>query len=289
MSDILEILGQDSEILESKSLSQILSFIGDGKLRDNNNTSSEFRQLLENIQTDILKKFANECLVEKFENNNGGYALQDIINQIGFRLSYKVENGLYQGRQNVIGFDGIWTAEDGYSFVIEVKTTDAYRINLDVIADYRNKLVEAKRIEQAKSSILIIVGRQDTGDLEAQIRGSQHAWDIRLLSSDSLIKMLTLKETVNDIKTIIQITEILKPNEYTKIDKLIELIILTFQDIKISNDNGDVEDKISMDIIPKREKQEHLSFNDACIINIQKHFNIKLIKETRVFFSNILK
>jgi hypothetical protein len=287
MSNILGMLGQDPDILKSKSLSQILSFIGDGKLRDNNNTSSEFRQLLEIIQSDILKKFTNECLVEKFENNNGGYALQDIINQIGFRLGYKVENGLYQGRKNVIGFDGIWTNGGDYSFVIEVKTTDAYRINLDVLADYRNKLIENGTIEQDKSSILIIVGRQDTGDLEAQIRGSKHAWDIRLLSTDSLIKMLALKETVNDIKTMVQINEILKPNEYTRIDKLIELILLTSQDIQTFNDSEDAEDKNDVGMnINKKDKQEHLSFNDACIANIQKYFNIKLIKETRVFFSN---
>ena len=32
------------------------------------------------------------------------------------------------------------------------------------------------------SSMLIVVGGEDTGDLEAQIRGSRYAWDIRLVS-----------------------------------------------------------------------------------------------------------
>jgi hypothetical protein len=277
MENNMKFWEQNQEFLKTKSLSQILSFIGDGKLRDNNSTSNEFRQLLGTVSTEILKKYVDNCLTDKFDNNNGGYALQDIINQIGERFGYKIENGLYQGRQDSIGFDGIWTSDESYSFIIEVKTTDAYRINLDVIADYRKKLIEKNVIEKDKSSILIIVGRQDTGDLEAQIRGSKHAWDIRLLSSDSLIKLLTLKETLNDIKTIQQINEILKPNEYTRIDKLIDLLFITSQDIQFIDE--DVGEDNSID-----KRQEHLSFNDLCINKIQEHLKTVLIKETRVSF-----
>jgi hypothetical protein len=258
-------------------------------LRDGNATSQEFRQLLGVVQIDILKMFIDDCLTNKLENNNGGYALQDIINQIGIRLGFKTEYGLYQGRQNSIGFDGIWTSEENHSIVVEVKTTDAYRINLDVIAEYRNKLIEANKICAEKSSILIVVGRQDTGDLEAQIRGSRHAWDIRLLSSDSLINLLMLKETLNDIKTVKQINEILKPNEYTRIDKLIDLIFLTSKDIQISTDQDDEEledDKDSYNIDGGKEKQGHVTFNDACIEKIQKHLRIRLVKETRASFTD---
>ena len=285
MNNILEIWEQNPILFESKSLSQILNFTGDGKLRDNNTTSLEFRELLEIIPTEVLKKFINDCLTEKFDNNNGGYALQDIINQIGKRLGFKIENGLYQGKQNYIGFDGIWTSKDDYSYIIEVKTTDAYRINLDTIAEYRYKLIETKNIIQEKSSILIIVGRQDTGDLEAQIRGSKHAWDIRLLSSDSLIKLLTLKETLNDTKTIQQINEILKPNEYTKIDKLIYLIFLASQDIQLINEqeNYDEDDKIQKN---DDKKEESASINDKCIIKIQKYLRTNLLKESRVAFTD---
>jgi len=284
MKNILEIWEESPELFKSKSLSQILSFIGDGKLRDKSNTSEEFRELLKIIPTEIIKKFIDDCLSEKFENS--GFALQDIINQIGQRLGFIIENGLYQGRKDTIGYDGIWTSKDNYSFIIEVKTTDAYRINLDTIAEYRNKLIKSNKILKEKSSILIIVGRQDTGDLEAQIRGSKHAWDIRLLSSDSILKLLVLKESLNDTKTIQQINEILKPNEYTKIDKLIELIFLTSQDIQINNDhenNIEEDDDLQKD---ENVKQEKVNFNDKCIIKIQKHLNKKLIKESRTAFSD---
>ena len=65
-----------------------------------------------------------------------------IINQIGVRLGFTIEHGLYRGRQNDIGYDGIWHSKEHYSLVVEVKTTDAYRINLDIIAAYRDRLIE---------------------------------------------------------------------------------------------------------------------------------------------------
>jgi len=203
MNSITELWIKSKETFESKTLTQILSFTGDGKLKDGNATSLEFRDLLNHVSSKLLKQFANNCLTEKFDD--GGIALQDIVNQIGLRLGFTVEHGLYRGKQNDIGFDGIWKSKEGHSIIIEVKTTDAYRINLDIIANYRERLVEQGKVDKSRSSILIIVGRQDTGDLEAQIRGSRHAWDIRLLSSDSLLNLLSLKETLNDSKTIQQI------------------------------------------------------------------------------------
>jgi len=283
---ILKVWEESPDLFKSKSLSQILNFIGEGKLRDNNETSIEFRELLNIIPSNLIREFINDCLTDKFENN--GFALQDIINQIGKRLGFIVENGLYHGKANFIGYDGIWTSKDNYSYVIEVKTTDAYRINLDVISEYRYKLIESKKLSQERSSLLIIVGRQDTGDLEAQIRGSKHAWDIRLLSSDSLIKLLSLKESLNDLTTTQQINELLKPNEYTRIDKLIDLIFLTSQDLQLSNNDKDNSFEEEVDFIVKEvtKKEEKSSFNDQCILKIQKHLNKNLIKNTRTAFAD---
>ena len=35
---------------------------------------------------------------------------------------------------------------------------------------------------------------ETTAELEAQVRGSRHAWDMRLISTDALIKLVQLKE-----------------------------------------------------------------------------------------------
>ena len=285
MNSISEIWHGSKTTFISKSLSQILSFAGDGKLRDNNQTSNEFRELLDQVPSSLLKQFANNCLAEKFDD--GGMALQDIINQIGIRLGFSVLNGLYRGKQNEIGYDGIWTSKNGHSLIIEVKTTDVYRINLDVIASYRRKLVESGRIDETQSSILIVVGRKETGDLEAQIRGSQHAWDIRLQSTDSLLQLLTLKETLNDAKTIQQINELLKPQEYTRIDKLIDLIFLASQDLQLEAP----PEKIGEEQSQQKERTHNefrpvpVSFHDECVTKIENHLRFTLIKQTRISYA----
>jgi hypothetical protein len=159
MNSILSIYQNNKTALEGKSLSQILAFTGDGKLRDNNKTSTDFREFLNEIPSNLIIQFANNCLTDSFTDS--GLALQDIINQIGKRLSFSVEYGLYRGNQNDIGFDGIWTSKEGYSLVLEVKTTDAYRMNLDdTVVKYRTKLIEQQKISKTESSILIVVGEK---------------------------------------------------------------------------------------------------------------------------------
>ena len=96
----------------------------------------------------------------------------------------------------------MWQLNNGPSIIVEVKTKDAYRINLNTIAGYRRKLIEAQTIVADQSSILIVVGRKDTGDLEAQIRCSRYAWDIRLISIDALIRLMRLKEEIEDPRIV---------------------------------------------------------------------------------------
>lgn len=287
MNSILSIYQTNKSALDGKTVAQILAFTGDGKLKDNSKTSNDFREFLSEIPSQLIKQFADNCLSESFTDS--GLALQDIINQIGSRLSYSVTNGLYRGNQNDIGFDGIWKSKDGHSIVVEVKTTDAYRINLDTVVQYRSQLVEEGKIDKEKSSILIIVGRQDTGDLEAQIRGSRHAWDIRLLSTDSLLKLLSLKETLNDTKTIQQITELLKPREFTRIDRLIELIFVASQDLQIETPTEEEIEEATSEKKTRKfsdERPSPLKFNEACFMKVQEKLGINLVKQSRVSYSN---
>lgn len=286
MRSITELWIKSKDIFEAKSLSQILSFAGDGKLKDGNATSKEFRELLGQIPSRFIKQFAENCLVTRFDD--GGLALQDIINQIGSRLGFKIEHGLYRGKQTEIGYDGIWTSKENYSIIVEVKTTDAYRINLDTIASYRTKLIEQGRVDKVRSSILIVVGREDTGDLEAQIRGSRHAWDIRLMSTDSLINLLDLKENLNDTKTIQQINELLKPKEYTRIDDLINLIFITSKDIQLEESDQQETEEISK---PDKEKSSEpkftpVNFHEECLVKIQNKLHVNFIKQTRIAYTD---
>ena len=285
MNTITELWVKSKDTFETKNLSQILSFAGDGRLKDNNTTSTEFREFLEQVPSKLLKQFAENCLAASFDD--GGFALQDIINQIGSRLVFAVEHGLYRGKQNDIGFDGIWKSKEGHSLVVEVKTTDAYRINLDNIAAYRAKLIEQERIDKNESSILIVVGRQDTGDLEAQIRGSRHAWDIRLISADSLMNLLTLKESLNDSKTIQQINELLKPKEYTRIDKLIELIFITSKDVQLEQPvETEHEEILEEKKVKGTPRFTPVNFHDECLAKIQKKLDVTFVKHSRISYAS---
>jgi len=111
--------------LQEKHVQQIIGFAGDGKLRDGGVASKEFRAFLALVPSNLLARYANDCLTDKFEGS--GLALQDVINEVGIRLGFRVEQGRYRGVQGEIGFDGLWVSPDGFAIVVEVKTTDAYR------------------------------------------------------------------------------------------------------------------------------------------------------------------
>jgi hypothetical protein len=211
------------------TIEQVVSSAGDGNLRDNAESSEELRRFFSFAPSDQLFTYARHCLENSF--NKSGLVLQDIVNELGRRLDFDVENGLYQGRRNVVGFDGIWRLEAETDVVVEVKTTDYVTIPLDKLADYRDRLAEEQRVRR-DASMLVVVGREDTGALEAQVRGSRYAWEMRLISVEGLIKLVQIKEKSDDPNTVRQIRQLLQPFEYTKIDKIIDVIFTTAVDVE---------------------------------------------------------
>ena len=199
-----------------------MAFAGDGKLSDSGPSAPEFRAFLAQIPSALLVRYVDECLTDSF--NGSGLVLQDVINEIGRRLGFDVVPGRYRGVAGQIGLDGLWRSQEGHAFVIEVKTTDTYRVDLDTIIGYRTALVQSDGISEDRSSVLIVVGRQDTGDLEAQIRGSRHAWDVRLISSEALLKLLAVKEDVDDPHVRRRIHAILIPREFTRLDEIVDVL-----------------------------------------------------------------
>jgi hypothetical protein len=244
---------QSPKTLENFTVQQLVSFAGDGKLRDNSECSREFRAYISRVKSDKLSQYIDYCLTEKFEKS--GQVLQDLVNEVGRRLDYLVENGLYAGKTNAIGNDGLWRSPEGHILVVEVKTSDAYRLSLDTIAAYRQAHIDNRNIDE-DSSILIVVGRQDTGELEAQVRGSRHAWDVRLISAEALVKLALLKERSEDSETGRQIRSVLIPVEYTRVDALVDVVFTTAKDVEDSD--GDLpipEDGSTTGIVEEGEPQ----------------------------------
>ena len=249
MKALLTLLKTDPSQVDALSIEQVVALCGTGKLTDNSETAQELRDYLQIAESENLFKYLEACLRAGFDKS--GVVLQDIINELGRRLDYIVENGLYQGRSNAIGHDGLWTAPNGHVIVVEVKTTDAYRINLDTISGYREQLIRSGKIGD-DSSVLLVVGRQDTGDLEAQVRGSKHAWTFRIISADALAKLVRLKQNA-ELASVSKIHDLLVPFEYTRLDKIIEIAFTVAEDATnaVESERADLDHVI---VSPDKER-----------------------------------
>lgn len=273
---LAELWSSSRSQLEGKLVYQIIAFAGTGQLADGSTAAAEFREFLGMIPSTYLSRYADECLHESFTGS--GFALQDVVNQIGRRLGYSVVDGRYRGTTNQVGFDGLWNFPDGHSVVAEVKTTDTYRIDLDKLTKYRRELIEAGKLDEEHSSILIVVGRQDTGDLEAQIRGSRHAWDVRLISVDALLRLMFLKERVDDPSTIRRISDILKPREFTRLDEIVDVLFSTAEEAAEPDSEAPI---VEEDSIEAEEKTTPVAFHAACIATVEQHIDKRFVRQTR--------
>lgn len=237
---LLAFWNSNPRAVDELSIEQVVASAGDGVLKDGSLCSQELRQYFAEIPSAKLASYVEHCLSVSFAK--GGLVLQDLINELGRRLDYEVKNGRYQGTSNAIGYDGIWESPEGHTIILEVKTTDAYRISLDTIAGYRERLKSEDQI-RGRSSVLMVVGREDTGELEAQVRGSRHAWDIRLISADSLIKLVQLKENADGPDTGLKIRSILAPMEYTRLDRMIDVMFTAARDVEtaVAADEEEIE------------------------------------------------
>jgi hypothetical protein len=222
------------DALAGKNFKQIVAISGDGNLKDGSPCSEELREYLTTIEAEKLYQHAEFCLTSPFENS--GYALQDLVNELGRRLGFEVENGRYQGNRSEVGNDGLWLSKD-QQVIVEVKTTDAYRFNLNTLAGYKSKLRDEGELS-GDASILIVVGRDDTGDLEDQIRGSRYAWDIRIISVRALCDLVTLNIRSDEIATADKIRAVLKPIEYTRVDRLIDVMLTAVNDVDTVDEAG---------------------------------------------------
>jgi hypothetical protein len=248
---LLALWSSNPTAISQFAIEQIVAAAGSGDLKDNSDCAKELREYLSQVASSKLAEYIDRCLGAHFPRS--GHALQDIVNELGRRLEYNVTNGRYQGTVNSIGYDGIWVSPEGHTLVVEAKTTDAYRISLDTIAGYRDRLLSAAQIA-VPASILIVVGREDTGELEAQVRGSRHAWDMRLISADALIKLVQLKENSESQETSKKIRSLLIPREYTRLDEMIDVMFTTAREVESVIEDVATEEEVSAEPAKVPEK-----------------------------------
>jgi hypothetical protein len=280
---LIEIWKAAKETVLKMNLEQIVS--NAGNLKDGSQALNEFRQFLQEVESHKLSEYANFCV----SNKDYGEILQEVVNEIGRRLGFLVENGLHKGKSNAIGYDGIWTSNNE-NFVIEVKTTAAYTINLDVIATYRAKLANTGKVK-SDSPILLVIGRDNTEALEAQVRGSRYAWSIRIIGIDALIKLMEVNLTTSSKDVTEKIHAILKPIEYTRIDKIVDVIFTAAEDKEEINILADFESqenkKDKTYSSPQVTQKEIIEIKKQEAIDaLSKKINRALIKKKNSLFSD---
>ncbi|MBS1705409.1 MAG: hypothetical protein JST40_06015 [Armatimonadetes bacterium] len=282
---LLDLLRDSPDAVAGFSLSQVISVAGDGTLRDGSKCSAEFRSFLTRCPIARLESFINECLAN---GSKMGLALQDLVNELGRRLGYEAFDGRYQGIRGQIGFDGIWKDSSANCLVVEVKTTDAYRINLDTLIGYRDRLAEEGKIRR-NDPVLVVVGREDTGDFEAQVRGSRHAWDVRIISVDSLLKLCKVR-LKTEVETHRRIESILRPIEYTRLDQIIDLMFAA-----VTETEEDQVDEINRSsaaqrtsIHQDRTAPEDLEITRSKILStIESKTGLTLVRDSRAKYKDI--
>ena len=255
---------------------QIVAVAGDGELGDGKESSRQLRAFLGEVPLPYLRRYAEECLVkegkqkkDKFLNPNKGFALQDVVNQIGQRLGFKVLDGRYKGVTNASGQDGVWELPDGRVIVVEVKTTDAYRFGLDKPADYQRELLESRpNLSEKTASVLLVVGREDTGGLEAQIRGSSYAESMRVISVDALLKIAEVKEGVEE-PTFRRIRDVLIPQDFIRLDGVAELVLSVAADSSGDEDSVEEEKEKTAKPVVRRILKPLPPFKQACIKRVR--------------------
>lgn len=132
--------------------------------------------------------------------------------------------------------------------------------------------------------MLIVVGRQDTGDLEAQIRGSRHAWEARLVSVDALMRLMRLKENLEEPLVVRKIRDILSPQEFTKVDGIIDIVFSTSEDVLQGDVPGEGEEEADED--ERKPKFVPAAFHDACIKRIESHLGRSLVRRSRATYTS---
>ena len=117
--------------------------------------------------------------------------------------------------------------------------------------------------------------------MKTQTRGSKHAWDVRIISVDALLKLMRVKENLSDATTVSKIQEILKPLEYTRVDHLIDIIFSTSEDLQIDEATGESDTGDDT-----RTQSTPVNYHEECINRISEHLKSPLIKQGRCYYTN---
>ena len=97
---------------------------------------------------------------------------------------------------------------------------------------------------------------------------------------------MLLKETVEDPQMLKKIAGVLVPQEFTRVDAIIDLVFAAAAEIRQDVEEAEVQE----DVVIKKDKKTSqfvpADFHDACIHRIEKHLGRSLLEQTRATYSS---
>ena len=108
---LIDLWKSNPSAVDQFTIEQVVAAAGNGELKDKSKCSEELREFLTQISTGKIDDFVEHCLTKSFTRS--GMVLQELVNELGRRLDFIVENGRYQGASNIVGFDGLWLSPEG--------------------------------------------------------------------------------------------------------------------------------------------------------------------------------
>lgn len=213
------------------TLDRIVGLAGDWN--DGSRASEQFREIIEDEQTmtEEIEAYLLEAMdgTEQYHNR----ALQDLVNNIGRRLGFEVEYGIYQGRSDTIGYDGHWTStatEEDIHLVVETKKTTAYAIDPGQAGEYMDELTSEEDIDRSQVYGLYVIGKGDVETVAQTVFGSQYRDRMRVITAQRLLDLLEIQEDSGLRHD--QVVDVLLPINAVDVGQLVGLIqeVIEFRD-----------------------------------------------------------
>jgi len=226
------------------TLERIVSLAGDWK--DESRASQQFRDIIEDEQTttEEIESYLQEAIEgsESYHNR----ALQDLVNNVGRRLGFEVEYGIYQGVSGTIGYDGHWVStatNEETHLVVEIKKSTAFSIGPEQAGDYMEELVENEGLDRGQVYGLYVVGNGDVETVSQTILGSKYRDRMRVITAQRLLDLLEIQADSGLRHD--QVVDVLLPINAVDVGQLVGLIqdVIEFREREGSVDDLSTDDQ----------------------------------------------
>jgi len=203
-----------------------------GELKDEEKSQENFRAFIsqEKWELNDYKRWLHEAVQGKLSRE-----FQDIVTVLGERLGFKKKFGYYSSVKNDIPYDGLWENDD-QRIVIEAKLGTWIRNDVNQLGEYLDRMSSEKK-DDKETYGMYVVGGTDEDQLRSfseQIRGSDYAKQIRLISYVDLLKLVYIKEK-NDLRND-QVSKILIPFDDVNVGKLVEIIDTIMEEKEVASE-----------------------------------------------------